>query len=188
MHELHALPPETRELLQEFLDSDDNANGLDYVATHGFLAALTVGPDAPAVDIWLPALFDDQPVSPDTAQTEAITQALVAWQKEIHAALYHGQPVNLPCALTLKATESTELNDWCVGFMEGMFLKEASWYDADEDYVADLTLPMVVLSDLIDDDELQHIRRDVKLTRELSQQIPDVLTELYLFFHAPKGV
>ncbi len=187
MHELHALAPETRQLLQDFLDSDDNADGLDFVATHGFLAALTVGPDIPGLEIWLPALFDNQPVSGNTAQAEAITQALVAWQKEIHAALYHGQPLTLPCALTLKATESTDLNDWCVGFMEGMFLKEASWYDSDEDYVADLTLPMVVLSDLIDDPELQHIRRDVKLTRELAQQIPDVLTELYLHFNAPKA-
>lgn len=188
MHELHALAPETRQLLQDFLDSDNNTDGLDYVATHGFLAALTVGPDAPELAVWLPALFDNQPVSGNAAQADAITQALVAWQKEIHATLYHGQPVTLPCALTLKSTESTDLNDWCVGFMEGMFLKEASWYDGDEDYVADLTLPMVVLSDLIDDPELQHIRRDVKLTRELAQQIPDVLTELYLFFNAPKGV
>lgn len=188
MHELHALPAATRQLLEDFLDSDDNADGLDFIATHGFLAALTVGPDAPALDVWLPALFDGQPVSADAARTEAVTAALVAWQKEIHAALYHGQPVTLPCALTLKATEPTDLNDWCVGFMEGMFMKEASWYDSDEDLVADLTLPMVVLSDLIDDEELQHIRRDVKLTRELAQQIPDVLTELYLHFNAPKNV
>ncbi len=186
MHELHALSPETRQLLQDFLDGDDNADGLDYVATHGFLAALTVGPDVPELAAWLPALFDEQPVCADAVLAKRIAEALQAWQKEIHAALYHGQPVALPCALTLKATESTDLNDWCVGFMEGMFLKEASWYDADEDYVADLTLPMVVLSDLIDDPELQHIRRDVKLTRELAQQIPDVLTELYLHFHAPK--
>lgn len=186
MHELHTLPAETRTLLQDFLDGDDNTDGLDSVATHGFLCALTVGPEAPDLDVWLLALFDGQPVCADEAQAKAITSALVAWQKEIHAALYHGQPVTLPCALTLKATEPTDLNGWCVGFMEGMFLKEASWYDSDEDLIADLTLPMVILSDLIDDPELQHIRRDVKLTRELAQQIPDVLTELYLHFNAPK--
>lgn len=183
MHEIHALPATTRQLLQDFLDIDENS--LDFVATHGFLTALTVGPDAPAPDVWLPALFDGQPVSADAATASDISAALIAWHKEIHATLYHGQPLELPCELTLKATESTDLNDWCMGFMEGMFLKEASWYDSDEDYVADLTLPMVVLSDLIDDPELQHIRRDVKLTRELAQQIPDVLTELYLHFHAP---
>lgn len=187
MHELHALPAETRQLLEAFLDGDDNADGLDFVATHGFLTALTVGPETPALDVWLPALFDNQPVSANPAQAAEITAALVAWQKEIHAALYHGQPLVLPCPLTLKATEPVDLNDWCVGFMEGMFLKEATWYDSDEDLIADLTLPMVVLSDLIDEPELQQLRRDAKLSRELAQQIPDVLTELYLHFHAPKS-
>lgn len=188
MHELHALPASTRQLLQDFLDGDDNANGLDFVASHGFLAAITVGPAAIAAEVWLRALFDEQPIAEDPAQAEAVSAALIAWQKEIHATLYHGQTLQLPCALSLKAGEPTDINDWCVGFMEGMFLKEESWYDADEDLIADLTLPMVVLSDLIDDPDLQQIRTDQKLARELVQQIPDVLTEIYLHFHAPKTV
>lgn len=186
MHEIHALPAEAQQRLQEFLDGDSNTDGLDYVATHGFLTALTVGPDTPPADVWLPSLFDDQPICAEPEQAARIRQDLESWCKEIHATLYHGQPLQLPCALTLKVSEPTDLNDWCAGFMEGMFLKEASWYDINEDLVADLTLPMVVLSDLIDDPELQHIRRDQKLSRELAQQIPDVLTELYLHFHAPK--
>ena len=186
MHEFHTLPPETRQRLHDFLDGDDNVDGLSFIATHGFLMALTVGPQSPALEVWLPALFDGQPLCADAALAATITADLQAWQKEIHAMLYHDQPVTLPCALTLKATEPTDLNDWCVGFMEGMFLKEESWYDSDEDLIADLTLPMVVLSDLIDDPELQHIRRDARLSRELAQQIPNVLTEIYLFFHAPK--
>lgn len=188
MHENHALPVATRQRLQDFLDGDDNVDGLDFIATHGFLSALTVGPDTPPVDIWLPALFDEQPICQDPVRAEQVRQDLEDWRKEIHATLYHGQPLALPCPLTLKATDTTDLNDWCAGFMEGMFLKEASWYDSDEDLIADLTLPMVVLSDLIDDPELQHIRRDQKLVRELAQQIPDVLTELYLHFHAPRTV
>ncbi|HET8731885.1 MAG TPA: YecA family protein [Moraxellaceae bacterium] len=186
MHENHALPAETRQRLMDFLDSDENPEGLDFVATHGFLSALTVGPDTPATADWIRELFDGQPVCADATRAAQITADLEAWRKEIHATLYHGQSLRLPCPLTLKATESTELNDWCAGFMEGMFMKEASWYDADEDLVADLTLPMVVLSDLIDDPELQHLRRDQKLVRDLAQQIPDVLTELYLHFHAPR--
>ena len=186
MHELHALPAETLQLLEDFLDGDDNTDGLDFIATHGYLTALAVGPETPAPEVWLPALFDNQPVAADQVQAAAISEALLAWQKAIHATLYHGQPLVLPCPLTLKAGEPADLNDWCVGFMEGMFLKEASWYDSDEDLVADLTLPMVVLSDLIDEPELQQLRRDAKLSRELAQQIPDVLTELYLHFHAPK--
>lgn len=188
MHELHALPAATRERLETFLDSDDNADGLSFVATHGFLTALTVGPVLPAQETWLAALFDDQPVAADPGLAAEITAALVAWQREIHATLYHGQPLALPCPLSIKLTEPTELNDWCVGFMEAMFMEEDRWYQDEEDTVADLTLPMVVLSDLIDEPEIQPLRRDPKLARELAQQIPDVVTELYLLFHAPKTV
>ena len=188
MHELHALPAATRQLLDDFLNNDSNTDGLDAVATHGFLTALTVGPDVPPLAVWLPALFDNQPISADATLATRVQEALEGWQKEIHATLYHGQPLALPCTLALKATESTELNDWCMGFMEGMFLKEASWYRDDEDLIADLTLPMMVLSDLIDDPDLQQLRRDPKLSRDLAQQIPDVLTEIYLHFHAPKTI
>lgn len=187
MHELHALPDTTRQMLENFLNGDDNTDGLDFVATHGFLTAITVGPGVPPVDEWLHALFDEQPVCADAAQAILIRDALQVWQKAIHATLYHGQPIAMPCTLTLKATESTDLNDWCVGFMEGMFLREANWYEGDEDLIADLTLPMMVLSDLIDEPELQPLRRDPKLSQELAQQIPDVLTEIYLHFHAPRG-
>ena len=101
MHETHALPAATRQLLEGFLDGDDNADGLDYVATHGFLTALTVGPETPALELWLPALFDNQPVAADPALAAEVTAALVAWQKEIHATLYHGQPLVLPCTLVV---------------------------------------------------------------------------------------
>jgi uncharacterized protein len=186
MHENHALAPEVRQRLETFLDGEENSNGLGFVATHGFLTALTVGPESPAPEVWIPELFDNQPVAADAAQAEQITRDLEAWRKEIHATLYHGQPLALPCSLAIHPSEPTDLNDWSAGFMEGMFLKEASWYDSDEDLVADLTLPMMVLSDLIDDPDIQQIRHDKKISRELAQQIPDVLTELYLHFHAPK--
>ncbi len=186
MHENHALAPEARARLEAFLDGGSNENGLGFVATHGFLTALTVAPESPAIDVWLSELFDKQPVANDPGLATQIAQDLDAWRKEIHAALYHGHPLALPCTLAIHADEPTDLNDWCAGFMEGMFLKEASWYDSDEDLVADLTLPMMVLSDLIDDPDIRQIRHDKKISRELAQQIPDVLTELYLHFHAPK--
>lgn len=179
MHELHALPDDTRQRLQDFLDNDENS--LSYISTHGFLCALTVGPEIPDPAVWLEALFDGNPFPAD----HPIAADLQAWQKEIHATLYHGQTVKLPCSLDVKPMESTDLSDWCMGFMEGMFIKEDDWYAKDEELIADLTLPMVVLSDLIDDPEMQAIRQDKSLSRELAQQVPDVLTELYLQFHAP---
>ena len=79
MHELHALPAETLQLLEDFLDGDDNTDGLDFIATHGYLTALAVGPETPAPEVWLPALFDNQPVAADQVQAAAISEALLAY-------------------------------------------------------------------------------------------------------------
>jgi len=185
MHEQYALASSDFSFLRDFLDSDANENGLDLVGTHGFLTAVTVGPAFPDLATWLNQLFDNNPISSDEALNLRIAALLAAWQKSIHATLYHEETVVLPCALVADTIESTELTDWCIGFMEAMFAQEDDWYAKDEDTVADLTLPMVVISELIEDDQIQAVRQDRKLLKELAQQIPDVVTELYLLFHAP---
>ena len=185
MHEQYALASADYAFLRDFLDSDANENGLDLAGTHGFLTGVTVGPAFPDSASWLEALFDSCPISPDAALSERITTLLAAWQKSIHATLYHEETVVLPCPLLADPRESTELTDWCIGFMEAMFAQEEAWYVKDEDTVADLTLPMVVISELVEDDQIQAVRQDKKLLKELASQIPDVVTELYLLFHAP---
>lgn len=187
MHEQYALASADLDFLRDFLDSDANENGLDLAGTHGFLTAVTVGPAFPDIAAWLTQLFDHSPISQDETTTARVAALLVAWQKSIHATLYHEQPVVLPCPLVANPLESTPLTDWCIGFMEAMFAQEDEWYGKDEDTVADLTLPMVVISELVEDDQIQAVRQDKKLLKELSQQIPDVVTELYLLFHAPNA-
>lgn len=179
MHDLHALSSEQQATLFGHLDSDVNEHGLDSVASHGFLTAITVGPRGRLDDTALAALFDDQPVADD------LKALLLAWQKSIHAALYHGERLQLPCELRVEVDDSTDLNDWCAGFMEGLFLDEDDWYRDHEDDVADMTLPMVVLSELIDDEDLQAIRRDQRLIRDMAREIPELITALYLLYHAP---
>ena len=81
--------------------------------------------------------------------------------------------------------EENSLTDWCVGFMEGMLSNEEAWYEHDEDAIIELTLPMVTISGLVEDEELDKLRANRKLLQQLAREIPEVLTELYLFFHAP---
>jgi uncharacterized protein len=185
MHEQYALAAADLDFLRDFLDSDANENGLDFAGTHGFLCAVTVGPAFVSANAWLAGLFDEAPITADAAVATRVQELLADWQRSIHATLYHGQAIALPCPLHADVRESTPLTDWCIGFMEAMFAQEEDWYAADEDLIADLTLPMVVISELIDDDEVAAIRRDKKILKELAGQIPEVVTELYLLFHAP---
>lgn len=181
MHEQYALPESTLRRLEAFLDSDENEHGLDFQGTHGFLCAVTVGPAREAAQ-WLDALFEG--CAPD-----ALTADLMAWQKSLHATLYHEKTLELPCPLQVASgKDGNELTDWCTGFMEGIFSDEVAWYSRDENLVAELTLPMVVISGLVEDPELDHMRRQPKLMMQLARQIPEILTEIYLFFHAPRNV
>lgn len=170
--------------LRTLLDQEADEGALDLVATHGMLTAISISPTALPAEEWLEALFDGP--FPEVADAAAQRERLLRWQQVIAGTLAHGELLPLPCPLVASPEGDTPLTDWCIGFMEGMFLREDDWYTKDEDYVADLTLPMVVISDLIDDPDMQSLRRDRKLLKEMSAQIPDVVSELYLFFHGEK--
>ena len=66
-----------------------------------------------------------------------------------------------------------------------MLSNEEAWYEKDEDSIIELTLPMVTISGLVEDEELDKLRANRKLLQQLAREIPEVLTELYLFFNAP---
>jgi uncharacterized protein len=68
-------------------------------------------PSRPLQPVWLDALFEGQ------VPQEWIAD-LCAWQKSIHALLYHQETLHLPCELVVDV-EDNDLTDWCVGFMEG---------------------------------------------------------------------
>jgi uncharacterized protein len=177
MHEQYALSAETLARLEDYLDSEDNENGLNFCGTHGFLCAITVGPQIQTA-AWLDALFEEQ------VPQEWIVD-LCAWQKSIHALLYHEETLHLPCELVV-GIEDNDLTDWCIGFMEGMFSNEDAWYAKDEDTVIELTLPMVTISDLIEDAELDKLRKNRQLLQQFAREIPEVLTQLYLFYQCTK--
>lgn len=185
MHEQYALPEHTLDELASFLDGEANENGLDFVSTHGFLTGITVGPRGVLDDAALLALFDEQAPLANPQASADLLNDLRAWQKSIHAALYHGARIDLPCALEVAANEDTDLNAWCAGFMEALFLDEEAWYANDEDDIADMTMPMLVLSDLIDDEDFAALRRDHKMLVSMAREIPELITSLYLYFHAP---
>ncbi len=167
------------ELLETYLDGEDNEHGLDFAATHGFLCATVVGP---ALKDWLNHLFDGQKgqVPP------RVLEAVQAWQDDIRQTLANDETIELPFEIE-EAEVDSSLGDWSIGFVDALFLNEDNdWYAVDEEAIGLLTLPMMVFSGIDEDDaQMQSVRRNGDLMEEMAHEIPENLTKIYLLFHAP---
>ncbi len=175
--------------LEEFLFSPAVSDeALDLIGAHGFLCALNISPEPIAEAEWLEQLFDGEPEWSSEAEQSEIVELLRKLYRTIGNDLYNDQEILLPCELSLEPEddeEMTELTTWAQSFMEGVFLKEDAWFGQDEETVAGLLLPIMVASDLFEDEEVREISQDRSLREEMCVQIPEVLVDLYLNFHAP---
>ena len=176
--------------LEAFLLSDAvPETALDLIGAHGLLCALNIAPKPTPVSEWLAMVFDGQPNWESDAQRATIEELLSKLDKTISNDLSSEEEVPLPLDLTLETEsddETAETTLWAEGFMEGVFLNEALWFERDEETVAGLLLPIMVASELFDDPEIQDIRKDRSLSQEMCDQIPEVLVDLYLLYHAPE--
>lgn len=178
------------DILEEFLFSPAvSEEALDLISAHGLLCAINISPvDVPESE-WLELLFDGEPKWESDAQKREMLDLLRKLYRTIGSDLYSDQEILLPCELTLETEDDEELPEvtlWAQSFMEGVFIREEAWFGDDEEAVAGLLLPIMVASDLFDDTEITDIRKDRSLSEEMCEQIPEVLIDLYLNFHAPE--
>lgn len=173
----------TKDELFSYLDSDANAYGLDSVAAHGFLTASVVGKP---LSNWLSLLFEGQ----DAQVPKAVKTALSAWREELISALKNEAPIELPFSPDDEALDLSLESDvaaWCIGFVDAMYADESvDWFDDpdSEEDVAALTLPMVLLSGIDDEDEeLLAMRGDDDILAQMVNSLEDNITELFLLFH-----
>lgn len=179
------------DLLEDFLFSSAVSDeALDLIGAHGLLCALNISPVEVAEAQWLELLFDGAPAWASAQQQEQILGLLRKLRQTIAQDLYSDQEILLPCELSLETEdgdeELAEITLWAQAFMEGMFLHEEKWFAEDPETVAGLLLPIMVASELFDDPEIIEIRKDRALSEEMCVQIPEVLIDLYLHFHAPE--
>ncbi|MFC2974526.1 UPF0149 family protein [Azotobacter bryophylli] len=175
--------------LQAFLDADDlHDEALDYVAAHGYLTALSICPEQVPEREWIDALFAEPPHYRSDAEREEIEGTLIQLKAHIARQLASDDDPELPCELDLgDDPDDSDLRGWCIGFMEGVFLREDIWFENAEDEVSELLLPIMVGSGLFDEQpEFSDIARDQDLMNEMIEQIPELLTALFLLFNAPE--
>lgn len=184
-----ALEDSEFDLLDDFLSGDlvgDEA--MDATSAHGFLTALAVSPVHLSSDEWLPMVLDREPSVIASDAFRPARELLLKVRKSIDSALYHSTDLGIPCPLEVETDrEMWCLRIWCLGFMEGHFQHEKAWFDRNEETVGSLLFPVAAISGLFDEDEeFRRVSNNAKLLDNLCQQVPEVATDLYLFFHAPQ--
>ncbi len=175
--------------LEQFLDADDlHDEALDYMAGHGYLTALAISPVDVPDDEWLEELFAEQPNYQDAEQQALIEGTLRELKTRLGSELASDEALEMPCDLYLgDEPDLSDIRSWCVGFMEGVFMREEDWFAREEETVSELLLPIMVGSGLFDDQpEFVEINQDADMVDDMLEHIPDVLTQLFLLFHAPE--
>ncbi|AIR91627.1 UPF0149 family protein [Pseudomonas cremoricolorata] len=174
--------------LQAFLDADElHEEALDYVAAHGYLTALSISAEDVPEREWIDALFAEEPHYASEAQHTEVEATLVALKAHIARQLASEEDFELPCDLDLTdEPDDSELRGWCIGFMEGVFLREEIWFENAEEEVSEMLLPIMVGSGLFDEQpEFADIASNANLQDDMIVQIPEALTALFLLLHAP---
>ena len=175
--------------LQAFLDADElHEEALDYIAAHGYLTALSICPDPVPDREWIDALFAEPPHYRDDVERESIETTLAQLKAHIGRLLAADDDLELPCDIDLgDDPDDSDIRGWCIGFMEGVFLREGVWFEDAEDEVSELLLPIMVGSGLFDEQpEFDEIARDRQLVDDMVAQIPELLTNLFLLCQAPE--
>ncbi|MGB1238721.1 MAG: YecA family protein [Pseudomonadales bacterium] len=181
--------------LETFIFSDAvSEESLDLIGIHGFLCALIISPTQTDTQEWLEVVFDGEPNWQDAAQKADITGILLNWKGHILADMENDRELEMPCEPTLVVDDEddsdiADIETWAQAFMEGVFLKEKDWYSqgsASEQLLTELMLPIMVVSDLFDAKEFREIRRNADVCEDMANEIPDILVDLYLAFHAPE--
>ena len=173
----------TKDDLFDYLNSDANELGLDAVAAHGFLTATVVGKPLPN---WLGAFFEGA----DKNVPDDVKRALTAWRDELLETLKSEEPIELPFSADEDEVDFSDESDvvaWSIGFVDAMYADETvDWFDdpETEEDVAGLTLPMIILSGIDEEDEeLNAMRTDEDMLAQLVNSLEDNVTELFLLFH-----
>ncbi len=186
MNIINPLSEQQKQQLAGFLESESVSNGcLDYNAMHGLLTGVAAGPESLNEQDWLSFLFDSKPKYQSPAQQEEIEASINQLAIFIQRNLYLDEDLAIPVSMTAaKNGDNNPLTDWCFGFLEAINLDENGWFidESISDSVAELILPMGILSNQMHDPELDHLTKNNKIRQQMAGNILENVQNLYLLF------
>ena len=194
MTQLMTNPPLDLDTLIEQLEVlAESYDSLDYLGAHGFLTALVVGSHTSytsesQLEPWFNTILGLENTNsvPESIDIVRLKSSLLHLYNDIEKQLETNtiDKFELPCEIDTDLDEYTDVQAWCCGFVECAMINEATWFDSEEQKTAELVLPILVVSELVDDPEIEQLYSDANMLSQSAQLIPDVIAELYLLFHS----
>ncbi|WP_250657949.1 YecA family protein [Alkalimarinus coralli] len=170
--------------LEDILFEDElSEDALDFFGVHGLVCSYVVGPkninDSELTDL----VFNSHKglASDKLKIAESIISKL---RNNISAELSAGKTLELPIYDADEEYYEEALTNWCAGFVEGFLDHETSWFERSQELVAELLLPIMALSQLFDDEDFSEINNNQKIMEQFEEQLPELMTDLFLFFHS----
>ena len=179
------MPPFDLDELADWLEADQrNDDCMDIHAFHGMMTALNICGEQ-LDDQWLADAIDQPLTQLPESEAIAFANASVALYKDIGEELYSDSNVSMTFEPTTNFEES-DMQAWCQGFMEVVFKVPKAFEHKDEEQLALLLLPIEAASGFFTDEaDFKQLYRQPKLLKQMFDDIPELLTDLYLLFHAP---
>ncbi len=171
--------------LADWLDEEErHEDCFDIHGLHGFLTALFMCGEE-LDDNWLASAIG-QPLT-ELPEQEAISFAnsCVQLYKDISDELYSDSDLTVTFEPTIDY-QNSDMEAWCQGFMEVVFELPDAWQHKDEEQLALLLLPIETASGFFaDEPDFKTLYKQPKLLKQMFDDIPELLTDMYLLFHAP---
>lgn len=172
------------QLLNQLENSEDSTNL--YLALGYITAFSLVNKPLETTDL-LANLFDNQT---NNSITEETIQLLTLAANQAKQGFAQDLALNPPSELSF-SEQAEDLADWCSGFMLAIFNNEL---DEAEDLtkqqlaaLPELLFPIMALSGLFnEEEEFADVVADSDLLEEFSQDLGEVLLDLYCLLHAPE--
>lgn len=169
--------------LEEVLDGGTLGDEcLTFIETHGYLAATVISPIATSDVHLITEILGIEHDDPSVLSNQTISQILVL-RDHIARELLAGESLAIPLSSENEEEYVAEMEAWSAAFMEKHLLSEDAWFEIGGEDIAELLLPIVAASNLVDDPDLGSIREEETLYLSMLENIPEVVIDLYAIFH-----
>ena len=157
---------------------------LDFIEAHGYLTAAIISPSATSEEKLLEEILGESEETLDEETTEIFRSGILHLKELISRHLLMAEALDIPCDCSVGTeTEPSDLERWCMAFTEKHFMSEEEWFSVDESAAANMLLPIICGSGLVDDPELLKIRAQPELFMSMLEDIPDIVVDMYAFYH-----